>query len=522
MTNPFTPPPGGFGFGFGPGDRRAFHQQLRQARREFRDNLRDHLREHPAGPGFEANLGFGPGRGFEFGFDPRGGFGFGPGGPRGRGRGGRGRGKRGDVRAAILKLLVERPMHGYEMIQEIAERSQNLWRPSPGSVYPTLQLLVDEGLLVARESEGSKKLFELTDEGRAAADKIETPPWQEIADGVEPGHVNLRSAVAQLMGAVAQSAHTAPTTSSRSTSSTSSTTPAARSTKSSASPNNRRFRRGLVSLSISLSVTNRAEVITCGIADLSPWQFTVGRVGFGAMQLPGPGVLGPPRDHDQALAVLRRAIELGINHIDTAQFYGPNVANELIREALHPYPDNLALVSKVGGDRDEQGNWLPAEQPDDLRRGIEDNLRTLEADRLAAVNLRVMGSGRRPQLPWRGGPRAVRPSALRDDQGPRRRADRRDRAEQHQPRASSDRIGPHRDRLRPKRLQLDRPTSQPVLDAVSSTASHSCRSSRLGSAFTADNPALGYPAVRGEAAGSAAPRRRSRSRGHFRWHPTCC
>ena len=102
-------------------------------------------------------------------------------------------------------------MHGYEMIQEIAERSQNLWRPSPGSVYPTLQLLVDEGLLVGRESEGSKKLFELTDEGRAAAEKIETPPWEEIADGGDeaPGHVNLRSAVGQLMGAVAQSAHTA-------------------------------------------------------------------------------------------------------------------------------------------------------------------------------------------------------------------------------------------------------------------------------------------------------------------------
>jgi DNA-binding PadR family transcriptional regulator len=98
-----------------------------------------------------------------------------------------------------------------EVIQEIAERSQNLWRPSPGSVYPTLQLLVDEGLLVARESEGSKKLFELTDDGRAAADKIETPPWQEIADGwknEEPGHANLRSAVTQLMGAVAQSAYT--------------------------------------------------------------------------------------------------------------------------------------------------------------------------------------------------------------------------------------------------------------------------------------------------------------------------
>jgi DNA-binding PadR family transcriptional regulator len=102
-------------------------------------------------------------------------------------------------------------MHGYEMIQEIAERSQNLWRPSPGSVYPTLQLLVDEGLLVARESEGSKKLFELTDEGRTAAEAIETPPWETIADGWKneaPGQLNLRAAVAQLMGAVAQSAYT--------------------------------------------------------------------------------------------------------------------------------------------------------------------------------------------------------------------------------------------------------------------------------------------------------------------------
>ena len=83
--------------------------------------------------------------------------------------------------------------------------------------------------------------------------------------------------------------------------------------------------------------------------------FHVGRVGFGAMQLPGPGVFGPPRDRDEALAVLRRAIELGINHIDTAQFYGPNVANELIREALHPYPADLALVSKVGARRDDTG-----------------------------------------------------------------------------------------------------------------------------------------------------------------------
>jgi DNA-binding PadR family transcriptional regulator len=100
-------------------------------------------------------------------------------------------------------------MHGYEMIQQIAERSNGIWQPSPGSVYPTLQLLADEGLITATESDGSKKLFELTDEGRAAAEKIETPPWDEIAKGADPGHVKLRAAVGQLFGAVAQSAHTA-------------------------------------------------------------------------------------------------------------------------------------------------------------------------------------------------------------------------------------------------------------------------------------------------------------------------
>jgi DNA-binding PadR family transcriptional regulator len=113
------------------------------------------------------------------------------------------------VRAAILKLLTDRPMHGYEMIQEINERSQQLWKPSPGSVYPTLQLLVDEGLLVATETEGSKKLFDLTADGRAAADKIETAPWDEITEGADPGAMGLRSAVGQLMGAVGQSAHAA-------------------------------------------------------------------------------------------------------------------------------------------------------------------------------------------------------------------------------------------------------------------------------------------------------------------------
>jgi pyridoxine 4-dehydrogenase len=107
------------------------------------------------------------------------------------------------------------------------------------------------------------------------------------------------------------------------------------------------------------------------------------------MQLPGPGVMGPPRDRDEALAVLRRAVERGVDHIDTAQFYGPDVANELIREALHPYPENLALVSKVGARRDDAGAWLPVDEPADLRRDIETNLETLGVDQLAAVNLRV-------------------------------------------------------------------------------------------------------------------------------------
>ncbi len=119
-------------------------------------------------------------------------------------------------------------------------------------------------------------------------------------------------------------------------------------------------------------------------------RFSVSRVGLGAMQLPGPGVFGPPRDRDEALAVLRRAVELGVDHIDTAQYYGPGVANELIREALYPYPGTLALVSKVGARRDGSGGWLPYDEPDQLRHGIEDNLRSLGAGQLAAVNLRLM------------------------------------------------------------------------------------------------------------------------------------
>jgi aryl-alcohol dehydrogenase-like predicted oxidoreductase len=116
----------------------------------------------------------------------------------------------------------------------------------------------------------------------------------------------------------------------------------------------------------------------------------VNRMGFGAMQLAGPGVFGPPRDPHAARAVLRRAIELGVDHIDTAQYYGPDVVNDLIRETLHPYPENLKLVTKVGGRRDDQGAWLPAQSPAELRTGVEDNLRSLQVERMDLVNLRLM------------------------------------------------------------------------------------------------------------------------------------
>jgi pyridoxine 4-dehydrogenase len=116
----------------------------------------------------------------------------------------------------------------------------------------------------------------------------------------------------------------------------------------------------------------------------------VWRVGYGAMQLAGDGVFGPPRDRDEAIAVLRAAVEAGVDHIDTAQFYGPGVVNALIREALHPYPAGLALVSKVGARRDDSGAVLLYDEPGQLRAGIEDNLTTLGVEQLTAVNLRVM------------------------------------------------------------------------------------------------------------------------------------
>jgi pyridoxine 4-dehydrogenase len=119
-------------------------------------------------------------------------------------------------------------------------------------------------------------------------------------------------------------------------------------------------------------------------------RWRVHRAGFGAMQLAGDGVFGPPRDRAEAIAVLQQAVAEGVDHIDTAEYYGPGVANELIREALHPYPSGLAIVSKVAARRDDTGAVLPFDEPHQLRQGIEDNLRTLGVDRLAAVNLRLM------------------------------------------------------------------------------------------------------------------------------------
>jgi pyridoxine 4-dehydrogenase len=227
-------------------------------------------------------------------------------------------------------------------------------------------------------------------------------------------------------------------------------------------------------------------------------QFTVSRVGFGAMQLPGPGVFGPPRDRDQALAVLKRAVELGVNHIDTAQFYGPDVANELIREALHPYPENLALVSKVGARRDDKGGWIPAHEPADLRADIEKNLQSLGTDRLAAVNLRIHGED---------------PSAaaevdreLFDRQLTSMIAARED--------GLIDGIGLSSISLGHLSIALERTeivcvqnafnlvdrTSQPVLDACTEHGIAFVPFFPLGSAFNADNPVLGNPAVRQAAA----------------------
>ena len=214
------------------------------------------------------------------------------------------------------------------------------------------------------------------------------------------------------------------------------------------------------------------------------------------MQLPGPGVFGPPRDHDQAIAVLRRAVELGVDHIDTAQFYGPDVANELIREALAPYPDDLALVSKVGARRDDNGGWLPAHEPDDLRRDIEINLAALGVDQLAAVNLRVMDPEAEPDQP-------ARVNRELFDRQLAAMIDARDQGLI---------AGVGLSNISLEHLQIaleateivcvqnaynlvDR-TSQPMLDACAEAGIAFVPYFPLGSGFAADNPVLGNPVVR--------------------------
>jgi len=118
---------------------------------------------------------------------------------------------------------------------------------------------------------------------------------------------------------------------------------------------------------------------------------TLNRMGYGAMQLAGPGVWGPPRDVDAAIAVLREAVAAGVNHIDTSDYYGPHVTNELIKEALHPYPDGLVIVTKLGARRGADGSWIPAFSCEELTAGVHDNLRSLGLERLDVVNLRVGG-----------------------------------------------------------------------------------------------------------------------------------
>ncbi|MGQ0842387.1 PadR family transcriptional regulator [Actinokineospora sp.] len=189
---------------------RTSHEHRRHARRHHHHHAHRHFAdlgldfdpEDEMTPPFPPMPPFAPGPPFGFGGRGRG---------RGPGRGhGPGRQRRGDVRAALLSLLVERPMHGYEMIQEIAARSGGFWKPSPGSVYPTLQLLADEGLVRGVDGDGGKRLFELTEDGAAAVDKLDgAPPWEQVTADVDPTEVSLRSAIAQLTGAVINVSHAA-------------------------------------------------------------------------------------------------------------------------------------------------------------------------------------------------------------------------------------------------------------------------------------------------------------------------
>lgn len=124
---------------------------------------------------------------------------------------------------------------------------------------------------------------------------------------------------------------------------------------------------------------------------------TIRRLGYGAMQLAGPHVFGPPKDHGAAVKVLREAVAAGVDHIDTSNFYGPHITNRIIREALHPYPESLVIVTKVGAVRGSDGSWLPAQEPEDIRQAVHDNLRNLALDVLDVVNMRFMFDNHAPK-----------------------------------------------------------------------------------------------------------------------------
>jgi pyridoxine 4-dehydrogenase len=148
-----------------------------------------------------------------------------------------------------------------------------------------------------------------------------------------------------------------------------------------------------------ITMTSRANDTPPALAKAGSFTLgdrSVNRMGYGAMQLAGPGVFGPPKDRDGALAVLREAVAKGVNHIDTSDYYGPYVTNQLIREALHPYPDDLTIVTKVGAVRGEDASWKPAMSAEDLTRAVHDNLRNLGLEALDVVNLRLMGDGHGP------------------------------------------------------------------------------------------------------------------------------
>jgi pyridoxine 4-dehydrogenase len=140
-----------------------------------------------------------------------------------------------------------------------------------------------------------------------------------------------------------------------------------------------------------------SEVTLGGRFTFPGTSLTVNRIGYGAMQLAGPGVWGPPKDPDAAIAVLREAVAAGANHIDTSDYYGPHVTNQIIRRALHPYPAGLVIVTKLGARRPADKSWQPAESPEDLTAGVHDNLRNLGLDALDIVNYRVMGSSHGPE-----------------------------------------------------------------------------------------------------------------------------